>query len=178
MVSRSREENILLELLLNGKRLLIISGEVNSGKTSAIEKIILLLQSLGKKVVGVYSKGIFFENTKIGFNLININSGDTKQIASIKPDDDFIFNQGRYYFNEIVFNEFSDYLLNSPASEFIIIDEVGPLEILEKGFYNLLKSLIDNYNGKIILVIRKRLFVKVKNKFNINSRDIDLFEIN
>ena len=178
MDSLNRAENSLLELLLNGKGLLIISGEVNSGKTLTIEKLILLLQSTGKKVGGVYSKGIFRENIKIGFNIIDIKSGKVKHIASIAPQDNFILNQGRYYFDPDIFYEYNNKLINSLDADVIFIDEIGYLELKGKGFYPSVKNLLEYFSGKLVFVIRSIVLDEVLNKFNLDRKNIFVLEEN
>jgi nucleoside-triphosphatase THEP1 len=177
MDSRSPAENSLLEFLLSGKRFLIITGEVNSGKTSTVEKIISDLRAVQKNVGGVYSKGIFSENEKTGFIVVDIKSGEAKQLASIQSDNNFNLNQGRFYFNPEIFREYNTKILNSLNSDVIIIDEVGKLELDEKGFSPSVQFLINEFAGKIILVVRKSLADKVFNKFHLKPEYADTFEL-
>lgn len=177
MDSRSPAENSLLEFLHSGRRFLIITGEVNSGKTSTVEKIISDLRAGQKNVGGVYSKGIFIENEKTGFIAVDIKSGETKQLASIQSDNNFNLNQGRFYFNPEVFREYNTNIFNSLNSDVIIIDEVGKLELDEKGFFPSVQYLINDFAGKIIMVVRKSLADKVLNKFHLIPEDVETLEL-
>lgn len=172
----SQEENSLLEFLHSGKRFLIITGKVNSGKTSTVEKIISFLKESGKKVGGVYAKGIFQAGEKSGFEIVDIKSGYTKQIASVKSDSTFDFKQGRYFFNLEVFKEYNQTLSNSFDCEVIIFDEIGPIELLGKGFHSAVLSLLKNFNGRLIFVIRESLVEEVISMFGISLEEIDLFK--
>src|SRR3989339_126723 len=125
----SLEENSLLELLQSGKRFLIITGEVNSGKTSTVEKMISLLQTSGRGVGGVYSKGIFNNRGKSGFNMVDIKSGELIQIASINSDEKFMLKQGRFFFNPEVFDKYNKREDELSESDVVIVDEIGYLEL-------------------------------------------------
>lgn len=178
MDSRSPEENSLSEFLHSGKRILIITGEVNSGKTSTVEKLISNLYAEQKTIGGVYSKGLFSGKEKIGFKLIDIKSGDAKQLASIQFDNNFNLNHGKYYFKPEVFEEYNTKILSVFDSDVIIIDEVGKLELVEKGFFPSVQYLINDFTGKIIMVVRKSLAKKVLKKFHLKQEDIDTLELN
>ena len=170
------EENSLLELLQSGKRVLIITGEINSGKTSAVEKLIFLLQSAGKKTCGVYSRGILKDNKKIGFEIVDIKSGRAKQIASVHAESNFNVSQGRYFFNVDIFDEYNKIIMNSFDEDVIIIDEIGPLELKDGGFFPLIQNCLANFKGKLVFVIRDHLIENVLAKFNLGLDDAVIFK--
>lgn len=172
----SPEESSLLEFLHSGKRILIITGEVNSGKTTTVERVIALLTKNGISVGGFYSKGIFDGDKKVGFNIVDIKSGELTQFASITANEKYLLKQGRYFFNPVVFDECNVKIKNSFESEVIIIDEIGPIELKEMGFYLIVSSLITNFGGKLIFVIRESEVLKVINLFSINAEDIFLLK--
>ena len=178
MDSHSQEENSLSEFLQSGKRFLIITGEVNSGKTSTVEQIISLLHSADKKIGGVFSKGTFIGSEKTGFNVIDVKSYCTKQLASIYFDKNFTISQGRYYFDPEVFKEFNNRLIQPSESDIIVIDEIGYLELYEKDFFPSIEFLINKSTNKIIFTVRKNLLEKIMNKFHLADTQVLILKNN
>lgn len=170
-------ENSLLELLLNGKRYLFITGEVDSGKTSTVERIISLLKKNGRSVGGFYSKGIFDQNKKIGFNIADINSGELTQIASATADRKFLLKQGKFFFNPEVFSTCNERNTELPQPEVFIVDEIGYLELKNDGFFPLIKNLVNHFKGKLVLSIRKSVLTEMINKLKLNESEIDLVDL-
>ncbi len=51
----------------------------------------------------------------------------------------------------------------------LIIDEIGPLELKGEGFSNVLKEVLKKRNDKIIIVVREELAVKVQDEFRFKA---------
>ena len=49
----------------------------------------------------------------------------------------------------------------------LVIDEIGPLELSGEGFHDVLKEVLSNRSEKIILVIRDGIAERVKEYFNV-----------
>jgi hypothetical protein len=63
-----------------------------------------------------------------------------------------------------------DWVLKEP--EWLVLDELGKLEMLQQGFYDALPTLIaaasaPQYTGKLVLVIREGLYEDAIQYFNI-----------
>jgi len=70
--------------------------------------------------------------------------------------------------------EFAENIINSLLSsgiEPIYIDEIGPLELHEKGFHELFKSCLSS-RKELYVVIRKSCIKDVIEKYNIESYKI------
>ncbi len=79
---------------------------------------------------------------------------------------------GRYKFSKNNFEKAIRVIGHSINKEgWLIIDEIGPLELKGEGFYEVAKKVIATKNGKqkIILVAREGLVDKVKELFDINN---------
>ena len=174
MVFPNRDERILLESWPNGKRILIITGKINSGKSSKLEKIIRQLNSAGKNIKGFITKGIFTDSCKIGYNLIDISTGAEYHLASISSKNNFILKQGRFYFNEAVFEEVNNKLIENFNGDVIVFDEIGHLELNKKGFYRSLNVCMKNFKGKLIIVVRGSLLENILSAFQIHNDDFIL----
>ena len=174
MVFPNRDERILLESWPNGKRILIITGKVNSGKSSKLEKIIRQLNSAGKNIKGFITKGIFTDSCKIGYNLIDISTGAEYRLASISPKDNFTLKQGRFYFNEAVFEKINEKIIQNFNGDVIVFDEIGHLEMKKKGFYRSLRVCLKDFKGKLIIVVRSSLLENILSEIQIYDDNIIL----
>ncbi|MHC1737692.1 MAG: nucleoside-triphosphatase [Ignavibacteriaceae bacterium] len=166
----------LREYLLNGKRIIIFSGEINSGKTSRVEKLITLLGERNAKASGVYSKGIYEGDDKTGYELISIQTGEREEFAMNKQTEKYTLNQGRYWFDRGVFAKWNKQLEEEVNRGVIIIDEVGPLELKEGGFHPAVKYLVENHREKLILITRKRLIERMIEKYKLSKGEYEICE--
>ncbi len=168
----------LSEFLLSGnKKILIITGEKNSGKSSKADEIVKFLQKSGKNVQGIISIGIFSGNDKTGYNAVDISTGKTFQLASVLSGEKFRLQQGKYYFNQDVFNLLNETLNRESTGDIIILDEVGYLELNEEGFYSSIENFLKKFKGKIILIVRESLLENTIDKFKIDPKEIELIKI-
>jgi len=145
----------------------ILSGAVQSGKTTA-----LLNHFSRKSNVGGFicpdvngQRMIYFLNERrvVPFQIVN-----NENEVSI----------GKFTFDKNVFNKACDILVDTSTleSDFVIVDEVGPLELKEQGYYRSLKILLENWttkrDGTLILVVREHLVNEVISKFDLKNAAI------
>lgn len=78
---------------------------------------------------------------------------------------------GKYIFSKVAFNRAKIILMHAPLSEdgWLVIDEIGPLELKGEGFSETLKSILQFLGRKIkiLLVVRDTLSEEVKTYFEI-----------
>ncbi len=75
---------------------------------------------------------------------------------------------GRFVFSKTGFDKAEQVItkaMDKPG--WLIIDEVGPMELRGEGFYPVIKETLQTRTGKIIIVVREGLSEPVKEKFNI-----------
>jgi nucleoside-triphosphatase THEP1 len=77
-------------------------------------------------------------------------------------------NIGKYKFSISSFNEITNYTLKSLDSkpDFVVLDEIGPLELKGLGFDELLKSLLSS-DSNLILVIRNTLLEEIIQHYHL-----------
>jgi nucleoside-triphosphatase THEP1 len=144
----------------------ILTGEIHSGKTTA-----LLRWLEGRTdVFGIASPDIdgtrYFMDvqTKERFKMIaEDDEPDTLQI-------------GRYTFSSKAFKKATDilHLALRNSSGWIVLDEIGPLELKQEGFYNSVVEILssqDTSRNKMF-VVRKHLVDQVVDYFKISSYKI------
>jgi len=148
----------------------IITGEIQQGKTTFTQKIISELISRRIKMAGFLSIGIDEHGIRNGFNLCDIESGKLIELCSDKKEENRL-KLGRFYFNQKAL-EFGNEILKSDNvadKQLIVIDEIGPLEVRGQGWCRAIDELTDNFTIPHLWVVRKSLVQKISRKWNIGD---------
>ncbi|QAT40644.1 nucleoside-triphosphatase [Clostridium sp. JN-9] len=150
----------------------IITGRVNSGKTTELIKI---YNRLGKGD-GFYNRKLYSHGHYAGQEIVILSSRKSKLWAchGTRPQN---FQQclcyGTYCFSKGG-AEYAENTINSilkSGIEPVYIDEIGPLELQEKGFHRLFKCCLEA-NKEIYVVIRESCVEAVIKKYNITNYKI------
>ena len=141
----------------------ILSAPVQTGKTTS-----LIEWSSGKKDVWgiltpvVDGKRVFMDvHTREQFPMEAVVGEET-------------LNVGRFQFSKKHFNKAIEIIREAINKDsWIIIDEIGPLELRGQGFHDIAKQLLAKRKERIILVVREGLAQQVKDHFMIDATIID-----
>ncbi|MFM2156171.1 MAG: putative bifunctional molybdopterin-guanine dinucleotide biosynthesis protein MobB/MobA [Bacteroidota bacterium] len=146
---------------------IVLSGGVQSGKTTALLKHFSKLNAVGgffcPDVNG--KRMMFFTSEK---RVVPFQIAQQEVAVSI----------GKFSFDDDVFNKACDILVNPLTldNDWIIIDEIGPLELKERGYYQSLVKFFEIAKQKkdvtILLVVREHLVDDVISKFNLSEAKI------
>ncbi|HEX8331631.1 MAG TPA: nucleoside-triphosphatase [Segetibacter sp.] len=153
------------------ERIYILTGEIHSGKTTSIAKWI----EGRTDVFGILTPDIrgerFFMNaqTKEQF---------TMEAATGEAN---VLQVGKYNFSKETFEKASRVLREGLLQNWgwLIVDEIGHLELKQQGFYEVIKEILGNDNPELkkLLVVRQSLveqviaFFKIKDYTIITSMD-------
>jgi len=73
---------------------------------------------------------------------------------------------GRFVFSKAGFNQAIQIIRDANTKEgWLVIDEIGPLEINGQGFCDVLKEVLSVRREKILLVVREGMIDRVKETF-------------
>jgi nucleoside-triphosphatase THEP1 len=158
------------------KNIIIITGKINSGKTTLAKKIADDYLMHGKKIGGIISDSRRNIQTgeKIIYILRDLKSGKHCLLASLSQTKEDDFKVGKYYFSPEAFKFASKAFRNAKGSNAIFIDELGPLELEKKGFYDAVVSLLKNYSGTLILVIRENILDEMIKELRIKNYELKI----
>ncbi len=154
---------------MKAKKIFIASGAIHSGKSTT-------LINWAKNRNDVY--GIL--TPKIGEKRVFMDA-KTKEIFQMEADadDGAPMLIGKYRFSFPAFAKAIATISENSnhAHGWLVIDEIGPLEIEGKGFDEILTELLagDNFNMNLILVVRDNLLKEVINHYNLAYHDFKIF---
>ena len=159
-------------------KLLLITGSFEHGKTTLCKEVARLARREGWRVRGILSPAVFEEERKIAIDLVNISNGERRRLAHLAKSTDGGLRTIRWIFQEDVV-AWGDAILgdfpgeeSSPAGtasstdEMLIVDELGPLELLRgEGWQNGITSVDAGGYNLALVVIRPNLLNLALNKW-------------
>jgi len=145
----------------------LLCGPVASGKTTFLKKWAAKRRDVG----GILS----IADAKIGRIFVDIQTGDSCPMEISDPGEDFL-PIGKYRFSIGAFNWAEQRLGRAFESScrWMIIDEIGPLELGGKGLDAVTQWIIKNSRPEkdLLLVVRERLIAKVLHHYSMNTNDV------
>ncbi len=118
------------------------------------------------KVGGIVSREIRTNNTRIGFEFIDLTTNDRSVLASISGNGPKV---GKYFVNVAGCRFAAERLKNAVRnSDIIICDEIGPMELKSREFVDSVKNLL-YVDKKVIVVVHQKLQHVVTDEFRDKS---------
>ncbi|MCF6366248.1 MAG: hypothetical protein L3J35_08605, partial [Bacteroidales bacterium] len=152
------------------RKVIIIEGIRQGGKSTYAENFMDLLKQKDKKVSGFLAKGTFKNNERAEFHITDINTKESKLLCKATGNNEQK-RIGRFYFNEEGL-EFGKKILkpeNLNNAEYILIDEIGPFELKGKGWSESIEQLCENDSYTMIWVVRENLVYDILRRFGITD---------
>ena len=164
--------------------LFLLTGPINSGKSSAVAQIAQRLREEKIAIGGIVSLPILQSGIKIGFDALCLSTRKTANLARFKTlvrnptladiaiGQWIIFVEGIKFCNQ----QIEETLQNNP--QIIIIDEIGPIELQGKGFRPVLDKILlgqEKLPFHLLLVVRISLVEEVRRLYS--NRDFTIFNL-
>jgi nucleoside-triphosphatase len=149
---------------------ILITGLPGVGKTTLIVRLLDVLKD--RHSVGFYTKEIRSGGTRKGFELFDLN-GRMRVLSHVNIKSHF--RVGKYGVDVEGFEDFLDLLdFFDPATDLIVIDEIGKMECFSVKFKTLIEKIMDSEKSVIATIARKgaRVIEQIKRR-----DDIRLFEV-
>lgn len=155
---------------LPDRKVFIITGSVRGGKTTFAKKLTVILRSNNIEVGGILSERVMKGTITTGYDLINIETGKNEDFLRMdgKCGDDKI---GRFMICKKGLLEGREILnsLVSADNKIVIIDEVGMLELQNKGWAENIDTLLQKSSNHLLLTVRDIFVEEVKKKWELTG---------
>jgi nucleoside-triphosphatase THEP1 len=161
----------------SANRIFIVTGSVGEGKTTFAKNLIEFFREKNIRTVGIISERVMTGSLTTGYDLVNIETGE-KKVFLRQNEECGSEKIGRFAIcpEGLAMGRAA---LNSPIpkeNRIIIIDEVGLLELHDKGWSECIKKLLQGKGNSILLSVRDKFVNEVKIKFDLE--DAIIFNIN
>lgn len=155
------------------RKIFIVTGKIDAGKTSFLVKLIDALKEKEIKVGGIYCQKVFENANRIGYDVVDIETNRSDVFlrtysngTSEKIGIFYIFSQG------LKFGLDSLKSAGNKENELVVVDEVGKLELSGKGWPSELEKILNRQDNHLLLVVREDFVKEAIAKWNFNNAEI------
>jgi len=119
--------------LRESTRLALVTGDIEIGKTTAVERVVALARARGYVCAGLWSPAHIVDGRKTGIEAVDLSSGERRLLARMAAEATGE-QLGRYSFCPDAIAWANEVLAEAVAArpDLLAVDEIGPLE-LERG---------------------------------------------
>ncbi len=149
---------------------IIITGEIQEGKTTFLLELAALLHKKNIKMKGFFARGVHDKNERIGYDLENVSNGVNCSYIRNSFSEGW-YRYGKYYFSPEGL-EFGKEILEGihpDEADLLIIDEIGPVELKGQGWAGEIGRLVNSADIIQLWVVRKPLLKKAIRQWNIGD---------
>lgn len=136
----------------------MVSAPRGAGKTVFCRSLAGAATAAGWDVAGLLSPAVFANGVKTGIEVHDPRTGETRLLGRSSPAAKFDLAVGRWYFDPKVVEWGNEVLRRSLPCDLLIVDEVGPLELLQGAGWSAALSALRRAQYKIgVVVVRPEL---------------------
>lgn len=152
-----------------------ITGVPGAGKTTAILKVIELLENENIKVGGMITEPILRGDVRLGFNVMDWETKELDVFAHVNIPSEI--RVGKYGLNLEPLEKIGVKALENAISnsDVIIVDEVGKMELESNLFVEIVKKAIDT-EKPIVLTLHKKsrnpLLQEIRRRDNVRILEV------
>ena len=134
-------------------RLWILTGPRRVGKTTFCRILAGHARAVGWDVAGLLSPAIVEEGLKTGILAEDLRTSEQRRLASAVPHPPFDLQLGNWFFDRAVLDWGNHVLETCLPSDLLIVDEVGPLELLRDAGWASALVVLRQPNYRLGLVV-------------------------
>jgi nucleoside-triphosphatase THEP1 len=141
----------------------ILTGTVGCGKTSFLRRLLSFLNADGVEVSGFFAARVFDADTLAGYDLIEI--AILRRHPFLRMTEEAGRERvGPFFVDPAGTAKAAEIIRLSPPSSLLVIDEIGPLELQDKGHWPAVAPLLDDPDRNFVFVIRDTCLVEFQNR--------------
>jgi nucleoside-triphosphatase THEP1 len=151
----------------------LVTGKVQSGKSTFVKNLIRSGKNKDLDIVGFVADGTFKNGKRDSFILKDIETGRRIPLAGRNERDGWSRHRD-FYFNPEAFKAGEEMLSGGleRGAELLVLDELGPVELMGKGWSDIIEKLEKNYDIPQLWVVRDRVIREVKGRWNIPEENV------
>ncbi|NCB01082.1 MAG: hypothetical protein EOM67_02815 [Spirochaetia bacterium] len=153
-------------------KIIIISGDKNSGKTRLMYAICSLLDFDGYSIGGMIQVPTLPGHFKTTYTLSDQLTGHSEIILNDKEKEGCTPYKNFYIDNSAFLWANEQIIQAMEKSDYLLFDEVGMLELQKKGFYPSLIKALKGYKGIIMMAVRDTYVEEVIQNFSIDRQSV------
>jgi nucleoside-triphosphatase len=140
-------------------KLYILTGNIQTGKTTALLNWCKNRNDVsGLATPIINGKRCFYNILTAGSFAMEATENESNTLAI-----------GRFIFCQAAFNKANTILQQATNSQFIVVDEIGPLELNQQGLYQSVLYLLKENKSNLLLVVREKLVPLVIDYFKLQQ---------
>jgi len=150
----------------------LLTGPVHSGKTTRAGRVVEMIRAKGVRVSGFLAPGRFDAGVRSGYTLLDVEDGSRMPLASIRNEMGWV-RYGRFFFNPAALQK-GEKIINRAireSSRFLVIDEVGPMELAGLGWSGILGFMAERREIKQLWVVRESLVCEVLSRWKVTPEN-------
>jgi nucleoside-triphosphatase THEP1 len=137
----------------------IVTGEIGAGKTRWCQQFLGLARQAGWDAAGIISPAVFENGLKVAIDAVDVRSGERRRLATrCKTEDTVLIHTREWLFETDTMTWGNTIFRRLSPCDLLIVDEVGPLELLEgQGWGAALEAIASRAYRLALVVVRPSL---------------------
>lgn len=157
---------------MSGNNVIIITGVKGEGKTTKLKSIIEILKLEKLPLLGFTAQANCKDGDRDSYSLVDICTEIPVLLCTAKEEPNYI-KYGSFYFNPSAISYGQKLLIDKGGTKkIVVIDEIGPFELVNQVWHSSLYHQLNNTNNLIILTIRTKIIKDVIRKYNISRYSV------
>lgn len=151
------------------KPVFIITGERGAGKSVVLAGAAAALKYEGFRIGGISAPGLWKDGKRDGFDIVDLMTDRRTELCRVNGPADWP-KTGKFRFRPegLEFGRKALSPENLRTADIVAIDEIGPWELDGGGWAPELEKLLKEDGRPLVLVIRKELLEKARERWNIS----------